>query len=73
MSKRNGTLITIAAVWDSAWKLAAIFKAARRGDWKWLGPLTVVNSVGLLPIAYIFFIAKDEDAEEDDYGIPELE
>jgi hypothetical protein len=71
MSKRNGTLITIAAVWDSAWKIAAIYKAARRGDWKWLGPLTVVNSVGLLPMAYIFFIAKDND--EDEYDIPELE
>ena len=61
MSKRNGTLITIAAIWDSAWKIAAMFKAGRRGDWKWLGPLTVVNSIGLLPIAYIFFIAKGED------------
>ena len=67
MSKRNGTLITIAAIWDSAWKVAAMFKAVRHGDWKWLGPLTVVNSVGLLPIAYIFFIAKDK--EDDDFSI----
>jgi hypothetical protein len=71
MSKRNGTLITIAAIWDSAWKIAAMYKAVRRGDWKWLGPLTVVNSVGLLPMAYIFFIAKNSD--DDGYDIPELD
>lgn len=64
MSKRKEALITVAAVWDTGWKIAAILKALRRGDWKWLGPLTVVNSIGLLPIAYIFFVAKD-DAEED--------
>ena len=73
MSKRNGTLITLAAIWDSAWKIAAIYKAARRGDWKWLGPLTVVNSVGLLPITYIFFVAKGSSDDDDEYDIPELE
>jgi hypothetical protein len=65
MERRHRWLIVAGATWDTAWKLAALYRAARRRDWKWMGPLMVVNSLGLLPMAYIFFIAKDDEQEAD--------
>jgi hypothetical protein len=59
MDPKRRWLIVAAAAWDSAWKAAALWRAFGRRDFKWMPVLLTVNSLGLLPMAYIFFIAKD--------------
>lgn len=70
MNKRNGTLIALATLWDTAWKVAAVWTAVRRGQLKWVLPLIGINSVGLLPMAYIFVFSKKGDANDSDEAVP---
>ncbi|MEI6348673.1 MAG: DUF5652 family protein [Bacteroidota bacterium] len=51
------------AVWDIVWKLIALWKAARNGHLGWFIAIAIVNSVGVLPILYIFSIKKKEGIE----------
>ena len=44
------------AVWEAAWKGLALWKAGRRNQPGWFVALLVVNSVGLLPIVYLFLV-----------------
>lgn len=59
MNRRTGYLVTAATVWDTVWKAAAVWTALRRRDFKWVVPLVIVNSVGLLPIAYLKVFARN--------------
>lgn len=64
MNRRTGYFLTLATLWDSGWKAAAVWTALRRRDFKWVVPLLAVNSVGLLPIAYItVFGARPETGD----------
>lgn len=51
-------LVAVLAVWDVAWKGVALWKAARNGSTPWFIALLLINSVGILPIIYIFFFAQ---------------
>lgn len=51
-------------VWTLAWKGWALWLAARRGELLWFVALLLLNTVGLLEIFYIFFIAKRSDKQE---------
>ena len=44
-------------VWSVVWKGIALWKAARRDQLGWYIALLIINSVGLLPIIYIFLVA----------------
>lgn len=44
-----GTLVAV----DLGMKIWAISTAVRRGDKKWILPLALVNSVGILPAVYL--------------------
>lgn len=46
-------LILVIVVWELIWKGMALWKAARAGDNVWYVIMLVINSVGILPIAYI--------------------
>lgn len=52
-------------IWALAWKGWALWLAARRGEKIWFLILLVVNTLGILEIIYIFFIAKQSDIPED--------
>jgi hypothetical protein len=56
-------LLIALAVWDIVWKLIALWKAARNGHLGWFIAIAIVNSVGVLPILYIFSIKKKEGIE----------
>lgn len=64
MTRKRDGIITVAAIWDSAWKGYAIWKAVRRRQYRWIPPLLIVNSVGLLPMLYVFFLAKRGGRQE---------
>ncbi len=54
--------------WDLTWKLIALWKAARRRRVDWYLPLALINSVGILPIIYIFAVSPHQPevgAEEE--------
>ena len=48
-------LFLVLAVWDYAWRGVALWKAAKNGSTPWFVCLLVLNTVGILPIIYIFF------------------
>lgn len=66
--KRIGTAIFL---WDTAWKAVAIVTAIRNRQYRWIGPLVLVNSVGILPMVYLLrFAGREEDElnEEPDFA-----
>lgn len=52
-SKRTRTLALVVALWDLGWKAAAIRRARQVGKSKWIIPLALLNTVGLLPIWFL--------------------
>ena len=51
-------LFIILIVWSSAWKLIALWKAARKDSLPWFIILAIFNTAGILPILYIFVFSK---------------
>lgn len=47
-------------IWSMVWKGVALWKAARNSDKTWFVAFMLVNTVGLLEIAYIYFIRADK-------------
>ena len=45
-------------LWSLAWKGIALWKAAKHEQKAWFVALLIVNTVGLLEIAYILFFQK---------------
>lgn len=45
-------------IWDAGWKLWALWIAARKNQKIWFVALAIFNTVGILPILYIFFFSK---------------
>jgi hypothetical protein len=52
-------LIIIVAIWDTVWKLIAMWKAARNKHLAWFICIFIFNTIGILPIIYIL-INKDK-------------
>jgi hypothetical protein len=50
--KHRKLLIAI-ALWDLAWRAAAIRIALRRHEYRWAVALGIVSSAGLFPMVYI--------------------
>jgi methionyl-tRNA synthetase len=51
-------LLVIIMIWSMAWKLAALWKSARKGSLIWFIVLALVNTVGILEILYIFLFSE---------------
>ena len=49
-------IVTLTA-WELVWKAIALWFAARRNQLVWYVALVIFNTVGILPIIYIFLIA----------------
>ncbi len=48
----------IILIWSAVWKLLALWKSARKKSVVWFIVLAVFNTVGILPILYIFVFSK---------------
>ena len=57
------TWLIIAVLWSIPWKGAALWKAARLSHKKWFIAILIVNTFGILEIAYIYFVAKKYTVE----------
>lgn len=51
-------LLTLLLLWGLVWKGLALWKAAHKEAKIWFVLLLIVNTVGLLEIAYIFLLHK---------------
>ncbi|MCK5624851.1 hypothetical protein KAI04_03345 [Candidatus Pacearchaeota archaeon] len=51
-------LLIIILLWSAVWKLLALWKSARNNNLIWFIVIAVINSVGILPILYIFVFSK---------------
>jgi hypothetical protein len=45
-------------IWSSVWKGLALWHAAKRNDRWWFIGLLIVNTVGIVEICYLTFVAK---------------
>jgi hypothetical protein len=50
--------IVAVAIWDLVWKLFAMWKAAKKKSVVWFVVLMLINSVGILPILYIYVFSE---------------
>ena len=50
-------LVTALILWSLFWKGFALWRAARAGQLAWFIALLIVNTAGLLEIAYLLFFA----------------
>jgi len=53
-------IIVVLALWTLFWKGLALWHSARRGEQWWFFALLVVNTLGILEIIYLFWVAKIE-------------
>jgi len=51
----------VLAIWTLVWKGLALWRAAQNKSKPWFIVLLLVNTVGILEIAYIFFFSKKRD------------
>jgi len=51
-------LINAILIWSLVWKLLALWKSARKGSVIWFVALAIFNTIGILPILYIFIFSK---------------
>ena len=55
---KNFTLLIIVAIWSLFWKIPSIWMAIKNDKKWWFVVLLIFNTLGILEIVYIFFVAK---------------
>ena len=56
-------IIIILIIWETVWKLIALWKAGRNNHLVWFICIALINTIGILPIVYIL-IYKDKSKEQ---------
>lgn len=46
-------IIIILMIWETVWKLIALWKAGRNNHLAWFICIALINTIGILPIVYI--------------------
>jgi hypothetical protein len=52
------TVVSLTAVWETAWKGIALWRAARNRRLAWYVCILVFNTAGILPIVYVFAFGR---------------
>lgn len=60
-SALSWALIGFLAVWELAWKGFALWHAAQNGHKRWFIAMLVINSIGILPILYIYVYSQQSN------------
>ncbi len=50
--------IVLAGIWDAVWKGIGMWKSARNNHLPWFIAIMLLNTLGILPIIYIYFFSK---------------
>lgn len=56
-------IIPIIVVWEGVWKAIALWRAGRNSHLAWFICLVIFNTLGILPIIYIFGFSKKKSSE----------
>ena len=48
-------------IWESIWKIIAMWKSARNNHLAWFICIAVINTIGILPIIYILTQGKKKE------------
>lgn len=56
--QNNIWILAVLAIWELAWKGLALWRAARNEERYWFVALLFINTIGILPIAYL--LIKDK-------------
>lgn len=59
----NPLWIALAIIWTLTWKGVALWRAAELQQKWWFIAMLVINTLGILEIIYIFFVAKKYQVE----------
>ena len=51
-------IILLIMIWEGVWKLIALWKSARKGSIIWFICLALINTIGILPILYIYVFSE---------------
>lgn len=54
-------VFVLLAVWELVWKAFALWRAALRREPGWFVAILVINTVGILPIAYLLMTDKEKE------------
>jgi hypothetical protein len=54
-------------VWTLYWKGTALWRAARLGHKEWFIALLIINTMGLLEIAYLYYFTNSDADEKEIY------
>jgi uncharacterized protein (DUF983 family) len=63
MLAKHPTLFVILLIWSMIWKGLALWKSAQLSQKKWFVILLLLNTVGILEIVYLYFVAKKYTVE----------
>ena len=53
-----GVIFPLLAIWEGVWKGIALWKSARNNHLAWFVCIIIFNTIGILPIIYIFGFSK---------------
>ena len=53
--------ISLAVVWELAWKGVALWRAGRNAHMVWFIVMFIFNTLGILPIIYIFAFSRKKE------------
>lgn len=56
--------VPLAIVWLMAWKGVSLWRAGRNGHLAWFIVLFIFNTLGILPIIYIFAFSRKKEASQ---------
>lgn len=59
-------LMAVVVLWSIPWKGVALWKAAQLSHKKWFVIILLANTLGILEILYIFFIARKYTVETEE-------
>jgi len=60
-------ILFILIIWETVWKGVALWKAGRNNDLTWFLIVFIINSLGILPIIYIFIVLKNKDIDKEKF------
>ena len=58
ISQKALFFLVILVIWESIWKITAMWRAARKNHLIWFILIALLNTAGILPILYIFLFSK---------------
>jgi len=64
-------IMLLLVVWTLVWKCYSVWTASKKNHKKWFIALIIFNTLGILDIIYIFYIAKKKwsDVKKAFFGI----